>query len=145
MRLRDKQLFETAAERLQRHIEVSWDDVYGGASRCLTHVDDNIWKTDKVLWLQVEVLIGTLYIIEHTGAQWAKDWFLKMFTYVQDKFPLKQYGFPLWILSADRKVTFERHASRIGNFHHPRHLMLNLLAIERMIKREGNASGLFGG
>ena len=142
-RLKDKQLFDLAAERFKRHIEVAWDDVYGGAFRALIHVNNNVWATDKVLWLQEEVLIGTLFIIEHTGAKWAKDWFSRMFEYVQDKFPLKQYGYPLWITGADRKVTFVEHTERVGNFHHPRHLMLNLLSLERMIERNGKVSGLF--
>jgi hypothetical protein len=124
-------------------VEVAWDDVYGGTFRSLDHVNKNIWKLDKVLWLQEEVLIGSLFVVEHTEAQWAKDMFARMFDYVQDKFPLKQYGFPMWILGADRKVTFERHATRVGNFHHPRHLMLNLLSIDRLIKRKGKVSRLF--
>jgi hypothetical protein len=33
----------------------------------------------------------------------------------------------------DRKVTFEAHYDRIENYHHLRHLMLNLLALERMV------------
>jgi len=56
-----------------------------------------------------------------------------MFDYVQANYPLKRYGFPLWISASDRKVTFERHATRVENFHHPRHLMLNLLSLERMM------------
>ena len=76
---------------------------------------------------------------------WAKQWFTKTYQYVQEKFPLKQYGFPLWIDYADRWVTFEKTESRRAeNFHHPRHLMLNLLAIERMIQRGGKVSGFFG-
>lgn len=142
-RRKDKKLFDLAAERFRRHVEVAWDDVYGGAFRSLDHVDKNMWKVDKVLWLQEEVLIGSLFVVEHTGAQWAKDMFAKMFHYVQEKFPLKQYGFPIWILGADRKVTFERHSTRVGNFHHPRHLMLNLLSIDHMIKRKGGISRLF--
>jgi mannose/cellobiose epimerase-like protein (N-acyl-D-glucosamine 2-epimerase family) len=142
-RRKDKSLFDLAAERLRRHVEVAWDDVYGGTFRSLDHVNKNIWKLDKVLWLQEEVLIGSLFVVEHTEAQWAKDMFARMFDYVQDKFPLKQYGFPIWILGADRKVTFERHATRVGNFHHPRHLMLNLLSIDRLIKRKGKVSRLF--
>jgi len=98
---------------------------------------------DKVLWAQEEVLIGSLFVAEHTGAAWAGDMFRKMFEYVQAKYPLKQYGFPLWITSADRKVTFEKHAARVENFHHPRHLMLNLLSLERMIARGGTVSGVF--
>ena len=142
-RLRDRQLFDITAERFRRHIEVAWDDVYGGAFRSLEHVDKNIWKVDKALWLQEEILIGTLFIIEHTGAQWAKEWFNREYTYVREKFPLKQYGFPIWILYADRKVTFEQHYDRVGNFHHPRHLMLNLLSLDRMIACDGNVSELF--
>ena len=142
-RRKDKALYERAVEMFKRHVEIAWDDVYGGAFRCLLHVDDNLWRVDKVLWLQEEVLIGTLFMIEHTGDSWAQEWFSKMFTYVQDKFPLKQYGYPIWILSGDRKVTFVEKAGRVGNFHHPRHLMLNLNSIDRMIKRENTISGLF--
>jgi N-acylglucosamine 2-epimerase len=140
VRRRDKPLFETAATRFRRHVEVAWDGVYGGVFRNLQHVDNNIWSLDKVLWAQEEVLIGALCVIEHTGAPWAREMFAKMFDYVQAKYPLRRYGFSLWITAADRKVTFERHAGRVENFHHPRHLMLNLLALERLIRRGGQPS-----
>ncbi len=134
-RRKDDALFGLVTERFKRHIEVAWDDVYGGVFRSLDHVNENIWKTDKVLWAQEEVLIGSLFMIEHTGDQWAKDMFAQMYEYVIDKFPLKQYGYPLWILGADRKVTFKEQTTRVGNFHHPRHLMLNILSLERMINK----------
>ncbi|HUT64264.1 MAG TPA: AGE family epimerase/isomerase [Anaerolineae bacterium] len=143
-RTKDKKLFETAAERFRRHVEVSQDDVYGGVFNDLTNVDENIWQLDKILWAEVFVLIGSLFVIEHTGAQWAKDMFSKQFIYVQDKFPLKQYGYSLWADYADRKVTFVPHATRKDIYHHPRHLMLNYLSVERMIKRNGKISGIFG-
>ncbi len=142
-RRRDKTLFETAAERLKRSCEVFWDDVYGGMLAGLNHVDKNIWGVAKSLWLQEEILIGTLFIVEHTGAEWAKDWYSKMYNYVLDKFPLKEYGHPIWILYADRKVTFEEHTGRVGNFHHPRQLMINMLILDRMISRGGKVSDLF--
>ncbi len=145
VRRRDKKLYETAVERFKRHIEVAWDNVYEGAYHTLTHVDKNDFVvTSKAQWLQAEILIGTMCMIEHTGDEWAKEWFGRTYRYVRDKFVLKRYGFPLWIDYADRKVTFERHASRAENFHHPRHLMFNLLAIERMMKRGGKPSGIFG-
>jgi hypothetical protein len=34
--------------------------------------------------------------------------------------------------------------NRAEHYHHPRHLMLNLLSLKRMIKRDGKTSGLFG-
>ncbi len=145
VRRRDKKLFDTAAERFRRHIEVAWDNVYEGAYHTLTHVDNNEFVINsKAQWLQAEILIGTMCMIEHTGDAWAKEWFDRTYRYVRDKFVLKQYGFPLWIDYADRKVTFQRHASRAENFHHPRHLIFNLLAIERMMKRGGKPSGIFG-
>jgi hypothetical protein len=50
--------------------------------------------------------------------------------------------------ASNRKVSFEAFSKmpkRVEHFHHPRHLMLNLLALERMIKRGGGASRLFNG
>lgn len=102
-----------------------------------------MWSVDKVLWAQEEVLIGSLCVYEHTGEQWARDWFRRMYDYVQAHYPLRRYGFALWITAADRKVTFERHATRVENYHHPRHLMLNLLALERLIRRGGRPSEVF--
>lgn len=143
VRRKDKKLFNTAAERFRHHIEGAWDDVYGGLFGALEHVDKNIWVLGKIAYVHEECLNGLLCTIEHIGADWAKEWFSRIFSYVQEKFPLKQYGFPLWIVSSDRKVTFVRHSSRAENFHHPRHLLLNLAALERIIKRGGKTSGMF--
>ena len=137
-RLRDDKLFQTLAGWFRRHVEVAWDDVYGGVFRNLQNVDKNIWTLDKVLWAQEEVLIGCMMIIERTGAPWANEMFDRMYKHVRDKYPLKAHGSPLWIYASDRRVTHEaflRMPKRIENYHHPRHLMLNLLSLERMIKR----------
>jgi len=147
VRRKDRALFDLASQRLKRHLEVAWDDVYGGLFRNLRHVDNNLWDVDKAGWVQMEGLIGLACVIEHTGAQWAKDFFGRLYPWVMAKFPLKQYGFPLWIDYADRWVTFVegKDGRRAENFHHPRHLMLNLLAFDRMIGRNGAVSGLFSG
>lgn len=145
-RLKDKRLFETCAERFKRHVEVAWDDVYGGVFRNLMNVDENVWTLDKVLWAQEEVLIGSLFIFEHTGADWAREMFSRMFDYVRSTFPLKRHGSPIWMYGGNRRVEFEEFKTRpkrIENFHHPRHLMLNLLCLERMFKRGGKPSDLF--
>ncbi len=142
-RRKDRSLFEKAASRLRRATEVAWDDLYGGVFRSLNDAEANTWYTDKVLWAQEEVLIGTLMAAEHAGPAWAKEWFVRMYNYVHDKWPLARHGFALWDCGTDRKVTFVPHYSRIENFHHPRHLMLNLLAAGRMLERGGRLSGLF--
>ena len=145
VRRKDKALFDLISRHFRRHLEVAWDDVYGGVLRNLRHVEKNIWDLDKTGWVQMEVLIGLVCIIEHTGALWAKEFFSKFYPWVIANFPLKRYGLPLWIDGADRRVTFDKGdgTRRAENFHHPRHLMLNLLAIERMIRRGGKVSGIF--
>jgi len=146
LRLRDDKLFESLAGWFRRHAEVAWDDVYGGVFRNLQNVDQNIWLLDKVLWAQEEVLIGSMMIIERTGAPWAIAMFDRMYRYVRDNYPLKSRGSALWMYASDRRVTFEAFSQmpkRVENYHHPRHLMLNLLSLERMIKRRARG-GIVG-
>jgi N-acylglucosamine 2-epimerase len=41
----------------------------------------------------------------------------------------------LWMYATDRRASFESFAAlpkRVENFHHPRHLMLNLLRLNRL-------------
>jgi mannose/cellobiose epimerase-like protein (N-acyl-D-glucosamine 2-epimerase family) len=134
VRINDMRLFRSAADKIKRHIEVAWDDVYGGVFRCMEDVNNNIWKVDKVLWAQEEALISALYIIEKTGDAWAYEWFEKIYDYVLKNYPLQKHGYSLWNIGGDRKMTFIKEAVRVENYHHPRHLMLNILTLERIIK-----------
>lgn len=143
LRLRDEKLFETLAGWFRRHVEVAWDDVYGGVFRNLQNVEKNTWTLDKVLWAQEEVLIGCMTIIEKTGARWSIEMFDRMYGYVRKNYLLQGHGSPLWMYATDRRATFEAFSQmpkRVENYHHPRHLMLNLLSLERMIKRGARRS-----
>jgi N-acylglucosamine 2-epimerase len=148
LRRKDRALFDVLADRFRRHTEVAWDQVYGGVFRNLIHVDKNIWTLDKVLWAQEEVLVGALLVYEHTGAAWAKEMFERALAYVETTYTLAKRGSPAWIYGGNRRVEFEdfvQRPKRIEHYHHPRHLMLNLLALERLIARGGKASGAPGG
>ena len=137
IRRHDENLFEKFALWLKRHVEVAWDDVYGGVFRNLQDVQRNVWLVDKVLWAQEEVLIGSLLVTERRGYDWATDLFQKTNNYVRAKYSLKRYGSPLWMYASDRQAsyqTFLKMPKRVENFHHPRHLMLNLLSLERMLR-----------
>ncbi|NUQ66460.1 MAG: AGE family epimerase/isomerase, partial [Pirellulales bacterium] len=134
-RRKDQELFDKTARLLKRTMEVAWDDVYGGFFRCLKDVEKNDWILDKAAWVQEEALIGALLIIEQSDPQWAREWFSRVYAFVLDKYPLKKHGYALWDCWPDRKVTFVKSFPRIENFHHPRHLMLNLATLERMLKR----------
>lgn len=135
VRRRDDRLFDRLAGWFKLHVEVAWDDVFGGVFRNLQNVDQNVWLLDKVLWAQEEVLIGALLVVERRGYDWATDMFQKMNSYVRRKYVLKKHGSPLWMYATDRKASYEaflKMPKRVENFHHPRHLMLNLLSLERM-------------
>jgi len=147
LRRKDPTLFTVVADRFRRHVDVAWDDVYGGVLRNLMNVDANTWTLDKVLWAQEEVLIGALLIYERTGAPWAKELFDRTLAYVEATYPLADRGSPVWMYAGNRRVSFEdflTRPKRIENYHHPRHLMLNLLAIERLLQREGAPAGVGG-
>jgi N-acylglucosamine 2-epimerase len=140
-RRKDKKLFDRITDIFKRHVTVAHDDIYGGYFRALDHVNNNTWKVDKVLWLQEEVMIGSMFIAEHTGEEWAKKLFNETLEYVLKNFT--KPGNLFWASAGDRKMN-EYAKNRAEHYHHPRHLMLNLLSLKRMIKRDGKTSGLFG-
>ena len=140
----DRELFFRAERLLKRTMEVAWDDVFGGYFRGLKDVYANQWILDKPLWTQEEALIGTLFLINHTGAAWARDRFARTFAYVQEKFSLRRHGLPLYDDWPDRLVTFVPHHTRIEIFHHGRHLMQNLIVLRELSARGGKPSGIFG-
>jgi N-acylglucosamine 2-epimerase len=138
VRRRDETLFDRFAEWFKRHVEVAWDDIYSGVFRNLQNVEKNAWVVDKVLWAQEEVLIGSLLIVERRGYDWAVEMFRRTNSYVRENYDLKKHGSPLWMYASDRKASYEaflKMPKRVENFHHPRHLMLNLLSLERIIRK----------
>ena len=133
IRRKDRGLFDLIAGRFKRHLEVAWDDVYDGLFRAVKI--HGMFTFDKVLWEQEEGMIGCMILMEHTDWEWPWEWFARLFEYVEEKFSLKQYGYPLYLTAGDRKVGFQPHVQRKENYHHPRQVMRNLLALERMIER----------
>lgn len=140
-RRKDQQIFNRTAEIFKRHVTVAQDHVNGGYFRSLDSVSNNIWKVDKVLWLQEEVLIGTLFLAEHTGDSWAKNCFKETLDYVYKNFDRPGYAF--WPAAGDRYMK-EHQKTRAEHYHHPRHLMLNLLALNRIIERKGKITTQLG-
>ena len=136
-RRNDVELFNQAAAMFRRHCEVAKDRVYGGLFRNLTNVDRNAWTLDKTLFPQQEALIGSLCLIEETGDPWAVEFYTDLDRYVRAKFPMRSLHSPLWQVMGNRQVDPTPDMTRAENYHQPRFLMLNLLAVERMIARKG--------
>lgn len=141
VRRRDRTLYEAARDGFKRHMAVGKDPVYGGYFHELRDVNSYEWSVNKVLWLQEEILIGTLLMAEHTGDVWAQETFAEVDDYVRRNFARPGYRF--WASGGDRTLT-NLNMVRAEHYHHPRHLMLNYLAIKRLIENDGKPSGIFG-
>jgi len=136
----NRSLFRRAGDLFKRHCEVARDRVYGGLLRSLNHVDNNIWSLDKTLFPHQEAINGAMCLIESSGDPWATEFFLDLNQYMHEKFSMKSLNSPLWQVAGDRWVTSDPAMSRAENYHQPRFLMLSLLAIERLIKAQGNSA-----
>ena len=159
LRRNDQTLIDLCAERLRHHLDVCWDHIFGGLADSInvnqgayqwpvdTPVGTNYqfrevgeYKWNKTSWSFDEVLISTMAVIEHQGGEWAVRYFNLAHETFDKKMSLKSHGFPLFMGFAERQMEFQPHVVRQENYHHARQLMLNLLAMDRMIKREKSAA-----
>lgn len=126
LRRNDQKLFENAAARFRRHVEVAWDDVYDGVFHCLDNVEMNKWNLNKVLWAHHEVMIGLMILIEEQQNLWATDFYNKMYNFMKKKFVQESIPYRPWKISGDRHIDTMGAGTRIENYHHPRYLMLSV-------------------
>ncbi|WP_257657157.1 AGE family epimerase/isomerase [Parapedobacter lycopersici] len=137
---KDAALFDRAATLFKHHVEVATDPVYGGHFTALPNTDEYQWTLTKARWVQEEILIGALHLIEHRADPWAIRRFLETDAYIQEKFVRPEYAFV--IDSGDRKL--EKHSQvRAENYHRPRQLMVSMLAFDRIKANGYKPSGLF--
>jgi len=156
LRRGDGKLWELAAERIRRHLDVGWDHVYGGAATAVNvgHPEYE-WPVDhpvetglefhergeyhymKSFWAVNETQVATLPIFERTGAEWAARYFLLAEEARERRFSLRPRGYPLYLLFTDRQFSFQPRTFRQDNYHLPRQLMFNLRVLERMAPLSG--------
>jgi N-acylglucosamine 2-epimerase len=141
VRRKDAGLFASATQAFKKSATVATDPVYGGYFRSLDNVSTHTFKLDKVLWLQEELLNGTMMLMEHTQDEWARERFAQTYADIQEKYLHPELAF---IVESGDRTMARFSKNRAEHYHHPRRLMLNLLALDRMIKRGGKVSGLFG-
>lgn len=140
VRRNDPVLFRTSAEAFRRHVDVASDKLYGGYFEILYNANNYTWAQSKSAWCQQEVLIGALLMIEHGGDFWAQEIFSELDNYVLEKMVHPEFAF--WTFGGERKV-LKPNTTIVEHYHTPRHLMRNMLSLERMMKRGYKPSGLF--
>lgn len=153
-RRNDSKLWDTCTARIRKHLDVGWDHVYGGFSEWVNvNQGSYVWPPYtpvgttlsfrftgeyfymKPLWALNEILVATLNIVEHTGAEWAVRYFDMAQQIIDEKYSMKKHGQPGYMLFADRKMTHVPHTARQDNYHPLRQLMFSMLTLDRMIKR----------
>jgi N-acylglucosamine 2-epimerase len=148
LRLKDKELFNTVKIRVRRLIEMNWDYVFDG---CNTG-DYRVFASEgecsgtnyeeKVMWAHTEILIETMMILEHTGEMWAKEWYERCREFSINT--MANTGHGVWRQAVDRFGKDKQRPNitiyRKDNFHQIRYQMMNLLALEQMIKNKGKIS-----
>lgn len=141
---KDQALFDSAKNNFRRYLEMGWDYIFDGWGSEYYYVfdgTDHVQGTDfstKTMWAHCEILVGCMLVLEHTRECWAKDWYERTWKYVKKTF---SRGIGAWEQAVNRygePISREKwgiHPKRRGNYHQPRFLMLNILSLERMIKK----------
>ena len=148
-RRQDEHLFETAAGRVHRFLEMCWDYIFDGLGDGNFHVFGT--KTQprgpeydvKTMWAHCEAMVACLMVFEHTGAAWARQWYERLRAYTLKVMPVAGLG--VWRQAVDRQG---KDLKRVGvstkrkdNFHQARYLMLDLLCVKRMLARNSLPTG----
>jgi N-acylglucosamine 2-epimerase len=149
----DRKLWDTAADRVQRHLEVGWDWVFGGLSEwvnvdagCYEWPPNHPTATDlefrakgeylylKSFWALNEGLVATLKVYDRRRDPWAAAFYGRIQRVIEEKYSQRQRGLPGYMLFGDRRMTPQAHVRRQDNYHPPRQMMLNLLTLSRMLR-----------
>ncbi len=143
LRRKDQQMFATVKSRIRRIIEMTWDYVFDGLGTENYYVFSTGEKCEgpeldlKVMWAHAEMLIATMTLLEYTGEIWAKEWYERGRDYCLKY--MANTGNGVWRQAVDRlgndKKRPEISVFRKDNFHQVRYQMMNLLSIERMMKK----------
>lgn len=136
----DSRTLDRAVETIRRHLEIGWDDRYGGIYYAVDadgreevgwpYADTKLW------WPHTECLYGTLLAYEHSGRPWCLDWHERIREYSFARYPVRPHG--EWRQRLDRQG---RPISDVvalpvkDPFHLPRALIHCIEVLERLTRR----------
>jgi len=136
-RLNDARRIRQAVETIQWHIELGWDEEYGGillARDAAGSFWENKWDT-KIWWPHTEALYALLLAYSISREPWCLAWFARVHDYAFSHFPVPQYG--EWIQNLDRqgnKLNATIALPVKDPFHLPRSLIYNVLLLEQFAR-----------
>jgi N-acylglucosamine 2-epimerase len=122
----DAQAIQTCCRLIKRHLELAWDEKYGGLILAIDvdGIDPPYWKypMHKPWWVAAEALAATAYAYAHTHERWCLEWHRKVQEYAFAHYPVPTGEWSQWV---------DREGRRMGNaflpvkdpFHLPRALI----------------------
>ncbi len=138
LRRRDQAMFDWAADNFRRYIQMGWDynfDGLGGEYRVFAGDGKVQGATfdSKVMWAHMEIMVGTMMLLEQTGEEWAADWYRRNMEFCRRSF----VNGAVWPQATNRRgEVVQREGTNLyrrDNYHPPRGFMLTLMSLERML------------
>jgi N-acylglucosamine 2-epimerase len=141
--LQQPERIEAAIEAIRWHVELGWDEEYGGIVLARDAEGGQPWwpfADAKLWWPQTEALYALLLAYERTGAAWCLDLFERVDAYAFAHYPVPEHG--EWRQRLDRfgRPLRETVALPVKDpFHLPRSLLYSLRTLERLMAARGAA------
>jgi N-acylglucosamine 2-epimerase len=132
----DEARLQQAIETIHWHLEVGWDDEYGGLVHALDADGATPWwrfADSKLWWPQTEALYALLLAYELAGEAWCLEWFEQVHNYAFSRYPVPEFG--EWTQKLNRhgqKITETVALPVKDPFHLPRALIYCIEVLERL-------------
>ena len=141
----DRDVIGRACEITRRHLEIGWDEEFGGLFLAVDADgrEDIAWDyaDAKLWWPHTEALVATLLAHEHTGQDWALDWHERIRQYCLAHYPVADHGEWRQRLTRDGQPLTDVVALPVKDpFHLPRALIYCVEALERLTASESAGS-----
>lgn len=122
---------QQAIESIRWHIELGWDDVYGGVVAALD-ADGSFWENQsdhKLWWVQAEALYSLLLAYSVSKDTFFLDWFMRVHDYTFNHYPVPRFG--EWFQRLDREGNHVKNivALPVKDPYHVIRSLMNCIAI----------------
>ena len=123
----EEDLVRTCCRLIRRHLELGWDEEYGGI-RLALDVDgkgEPAWKNPdcKPWWPQVEALVATAYAYRHTREDWCLEWHRRIQDWAFSHYPVSSGEWTNWLDRTGRQKVRSGALPVKDPFHLPRSLI----------------------
>jgi N-acylglucosamine 2-epimerase len=136
----DAERVQQAIECIRWHLELGWDQEYGGIVRAIDPEGMPPWNalTDgKIWWVHSETLYALLLAYSISREPWCLEWFQRVHDYSFSHFPVPQFG--EWIQNLDRQGNPTKAIAALpvkDPFHLARALIYSIGVLEQLSRSE---------